>query len=308
MSAPPGDLGTDASATLTAGQIPQQKEHDSQELSTPLQSPRRQGTKMEAALGLRPTDIDRLGQDIMLRQDLAAPTLYQHGPGYGLASHDPHCLAVHAVLRVANVSFHVNNCDNENMSPTGELPFLRRCNDELVAGLENISAYIGDRRESDGNCVSTDAVADMRAYVNLVACKCGTAVDYELWCEDTNYVGVASKLYGQQRYPWPLSSVLCRMRQHQVRARALGSGVQCTPEHVYTHADSAFTALSAKLNDQPYLFGDTATEVDAVAYAYLAYILHAELPCEKLKPLVQKHGNLVHFCQRFRQAFFADAE
>lgn len=101
--------------------------------------------------------------------------------------------------------------------------------------------------------------------------------------------------------------MLIVQHQHHVRATTLGVGIQSTPAHVYAQADSAFTALSAKLNDQSFFFGDTASEVDAIVYGYVAYILHAELPCAKLKPLVVKHENLVEFCQRFHTEFFTDA-
>lgn len=145
----------------------------------------------------------------------ASVLLYQHPPGFRQPSRDPDCLTAHALLRLAGVSYGVRNCVDGSVSPTGELPLLRRLpgvTDAVVVGCREIEHYATGQATgaaAAGFAGSARARSKMDAFVELVLARCRPAAMYELWCEPLSYV-VAEQIYGRETYPWPLSVVLSR--------------------------------------------------------------------------------------------------
>ena len=139
--------------------------------------------------------------------------LYQHPPGFRQPSRDPDCLTAHALLRLAGVSYGVRNCVDGSVSPTGELPLLRRLpgvTDAVVVGCREIQRYATGQATGAAAAVlagNSRARGTMDAFVELVMARCRPAALYELWCEPLSFA-VAEQMYGRETYPWPLSVVL----------------------------------------------------------------------------------------------------
>ena len=85
----------------------------------------------------------------------------------------------------ASLSLQVCNCDNDWMSPSGSLPFLRLYNNRLLVGTEQIQRHLLGRADR-APAATLDAVQAgvMRGYIAMLAAKCHTALMFELWCED----------------------------------------------------------------------------------------------------------------------------
>lgn len=142
----------------------------------------------------------------------AAVVLYGYAPAFGQPSRDPHTSAAHAVLRVCDVSYDVAVCDGPSISPTGELPILRRLpgvSDRLVTGISRIEAYAARDSTADSALTTEDRLR-MRTYIDLILVRCAPAAEFELWCEPKSFSVVAMELFGRQIHPWPLDIILCR--------------------------------------------------------------------------------------------------
>ena len=48
-----------------------------------------------------------------------------------------------------------------------------------------------------------------------------------------------------------------------------------TPRMLYDEAGHAYAALSEKLHEQPFFFGDRPSELDAVVYGHLAFVINS---------------------------------
>ncbi|KAJ2724183.1 hypothetical protein GGI07_002137 [Coemansia sp. Benny D115] len=68
---------------------------------------------------------------------------------------------------------------------------------------------------------------------------------------------------------------------------------------VYKQANMCLEALSKKLGQNEYFFGDKPTMLDAVVYGYLSLIIYPELPQNTLKNITtSKYPNLLNLCHR----------
>lgn len=156
-------------------------------------------------------------------QEEGIVTLYQFAGGWSLPSVDPACISVHALLRFCNITYKVVDCNTEALSPSGELPFLRRPNDILLAGFDDIAAF-ARKKSADMNIsdfLTPKQRAELLAYTSLVRSKLRLAALYEVWATEEGFGTLGHPLYSEGRYPWPLSTVLSAITQHSVRALAL---------------------------------------------------------------------------------------
>jgi len=73
---------------------------------------------------------------------------------------------------------------------------------------------------------------------------------------------------------------------------------------VYKAAQECMTLLSNRLADNHFMFGRSASSLDAVMYGYLAPLLKAPLPNNSLQNYLNNCGNLVKFVVRISQNYF----
>ena len=78
------------------------------------------------------------------------------------------------------------------------------------------------------------------------------------------------------------------------------------PHRLHTTAATA-TSQADLLDDKPFFCGASPTELDAHVYGHLAFVLKAELPSNKLRPLVCRLKPLVAFFNRVHSIYFDGA-
>lgn len=76
-------------------------------------------------------------------------------------------------------------------------------------------------------------------------------------------------------------------------------------DDVVENCDRCFRALSIKLSSNQYFIGDQPTELDALAFGHLYTILTTELPNMRIANTLKKYQNLISFCKRIDEEFFA---
>lgn len=65
------------------------------------------------------------------------------------------------------------------------------------------------------------AAGDVAAFKAMVTGRLYTAQAFELWCEPANYEAVAFPLYGERRFPFPLSRILAWQHKRRVAGDCL---------------------------------------------------------------------------------------
>ncbi|GES99955.1 metaxin-1 isoform X2 [Rhizophagus clarus] len=124
-------------------------------------------------------------------------TLYVWGPGWDLPSIDPGCLTVIVYFQLlVSVEWGIIECNNPNISPTGELPVLKD-GVEWIAGANNIIRHVKRKGFDADENLTTRQNADSVAYVSFVEDGIYDSLLY-LWYADTkNFTQAISPLYGK---------------------------------------------------------------------------------------------------------------
>jgi len=214
------------------------------------------------------------------------------------------CLAASTFLTMCGLPHHREERSNaEHMSPTGQVPFLK-AGSFLVAELEKIITFAGYKKVSLTGHLSDSQRSDMRAYMSLVTTVLGSAELYVSWQHAPTYASVTLPRYGSP-HPWPLSALLPAAKRGHVlrRLRLLGWGDK-TMEDVTADVERCCLALSQRLGQQTYFFGDRPTELDALVFGHLFTLITTSLPLVSLSAVVSRHASLVRLCKRIDRDFF----
>lgn len=214
------------------------------------------------------------------------------------------CLAVQAYLKMNDLNFDVEPRSNaEYMSPSGRVPFIK-CGAFVVSELDPIIGFIATKGISLTNHLDSTQKADMRAYMSLVNTVLANAELYVCWVDNTTWNEVTKPRYGSV-FPWPLNQVLCYQKRNQVikRLNILGWS-QKTLEEVYQEVESCCNALSERLENKEFFFGDRPTELDALVFGHLFTVLTTPLPNNQFASIIRAYPNLVELCKTVERMYF----
>jgi len=75
-------------------------------------------------------------------------------------------------------------------------------------------------------------------------------------------------------------------------------------EAVYESAQECYEALSARLGDQYYFYGDEPSTLDCIVYGFLMTQYSARLPKNTLHVFISGYKNLTDFCNRITNLYF----
>ncbi|KAM7313952.1 hypothetical protein ISCGN_003737 [Ixodes scapularis] len=76
---------------------------------------------------------------------------------------------------------------------------------------------------------------------------------------------------------------------------------------VFEEVQTCCAALSERLGQQSYFFGDKPTELDALTFGHLYSLMTTDLVDGRLGQIVSGFGNLVDLCHRVESQYFADS-
>ncbi|GJQ66130.1 hypothetical protein Trydic_g4195 [Trypoxylus dichotomus] len=193
------------------------------------------------------------------------------------------CLAVQAFLKMCNLDFQIESRPNaEYMSPTGKVPFIK-CGAFLVAELED-----------------AEQKADLRAYLALINNVLGSAENYVCWCDAETYREVTKPRNGSV-YPWPLNLIQTwSKRSKQIKALKTLGWYEKSLEEVFQEVETCCQALTDRLENNTYFFGNKFTELDALLYGHIYTLLTTYLPAGSnyFAQIIRKFHKLVNHCKR----------
>uniref|UniRef100_A0A914C212 Metaxin-2 n=1 Tax=Acrobeloides nanus TaxID=290746 RepID=A0A914C212_9BILA len=216
------------------------------------------------------------------------------------------CVGARAFLKMAGLPFRQEQRPNaEFMSPLpGKVPFLKLPN-ALVAEFDGIVDAVTKRGVKLSSTLTDAEIADMQAHIALINDVLKHAEMSIVWLDNATYKKVTRNRYGSV-YFWPLNSLLpiLKHREMSTYLKNVGWGNKSI-EEIVKLCDRCFRSLSVKLGQHNYFVGDQPTELDALAFGHLYTILTTELPNMDLVNTLKKYPNLIAFCRRIDEEFFA---
>lgn len=214
------------------------------------------------------------------------------------------CLAVRAFLKMCNLKYEVVQRRNaEEMSPSGRVPFVK-CDDFLISELEPLLRFLENKGITLTGDLDNLTKSDMRAYKSLVTNGLANAELYITWVDEETFNQVC-KARVCSVHPWPLGWYLTVQKRSRVHRRLSALGwMEKSIEEVLEEVNSCCSALSERLEDNMYFFGDKPTELDAMVFAHIFTILTTTLPSNLLADTIRRYRNLVDHCMRIEREHF----
>ena len=160
----------------------------------------------------------------------------------------------------------------------------------MISEMDPIVAFVNTKGISLTEKLDAGQKADMRAYMSLVNNVLGNAELYISWQDPVTLTSVTSPRHSAP-HPWPLGALLTWQKKSQVNKRlgALGWGSKSL-EEVYTEVETCCRALSERLDNSPYFFGQRPTELDALVFGHVFSTLTTPLPENRMKVFLTTSG------------------
>jgi len=215
------------------------------------------------------------------------------------------CVASRAFFKMASLPFRLEQRPNaEFMSPTGKVPFLK-LQDVLVAEFGGIVEFAGKKGIKLAGTLTEIEKSDLHAFMALIEEDLKNAEIFMSWVHGATYTMVTKPRYSSV-YLFPLNIWLPRLKRTQMIKYLKKIGWENrTHDEVLGDCDRVFRALATKLGNHKYFIGDQPTELDALAFGHLYTLLTTELPNMQIAESLKRHPNLIDFCKRIDQEFFA---
>ncbi|XP_058806612.1 metaxin-2-like isoform X2 [Phymastichus coffea] len=208
------------------------------------------------------------------------------------------CLAVQAYLKMCNLEFQIEPRWNaEYMSPSGKVPFIK-CGAFIVPEFDNVVAFISNRGSSLSESLSKEDKVNLRAYTSLVNNVLYNAELYVCWCHDETYKSITKERHGSV-YPWPLNHLLNWQKKNQITKKLSILGwAHKSLEEVFEEVNKCCEALSERLEDKMYFFGDKPNELDALVFGHIFSIITTPLTKDNaLANIVKNYPKLINLCK-----------
>lgn len=186
---------------------------------------------------------------------------------------------------------------------TTNLPFFKVDN-FLGSEFKHLVKTVEDRDVVLADHLSSDQQDDMRSYLALIH-DIFTNAELYFTFVDTQVYETVTKDRISTAYPYLLGIVQNFRKRRQVKKiLELNSFKDMTEAQVLQKVNQCCDILDKKVQDQPYIYGDKPTELDAALFGHLFAILTTPLPNKALVNVVQNYGNLLKYCQRIDAEYF----
>ncbi|MGH7787600.1 MAG: glutathione S-transferase family protein [Candidatus Binatia bacterium] len=224
-------------------------------------------------------------------------------PGaWGLPSISPFCLKLDAYLRIADIPFRTVVDATPFKGPKRKLPWIEH-EGKRIGDSGFIIEYVESRFGCDPNgSLSAAERAVARAMRRLVEENLYWTMVYDRWMVDENWRSFRDVVLGE--IPLPIRRVIGPVARRGVRRQLQGHGIgRHLQDEIYAIGRGDIRAISHFLADRPFLMGETPSEIDAVAYGFLANI--ARVPIESpLKRECVERTNLMGYLERIERQYF----
>ncbi|KTC99420.1 glutathione S-transferase family protein [Legionella erythra] len=233
-------------------------------------------------------------------------TLYQFPGHWGLPNASPFCLKLETYLRMIEMPYEIRFVMDPRKSPKGKLPCLK-IEGELLPDSELIIDHL---KEKYGDVLDGKLRDEQRALITLLD---NTFTErlywfmlYYRWQEEAGWAHVKPGFFGK------LPGIAQWFVANSVRKATLkalhqqGTG-RHKPNEVFKLAVKTLDAIAITLGDKKYFLGDELTSIDATAFAFLVNMVWVPYD-DPLKSYLQKHRNILNYCERIWSMFYPEIE
>lgn len=232
-------------------------------------------------------------------------TLHKGPAAFGVSDISPFCLKLESYLRMAGVSYTARAADF-GKAPKGKIPFI----EEDGSFLGDSQLIIEHLKRKHGDPLDAKLGAEDIAQGHLVRRVLEDSVYWhiihERWVTPEGwriYKPVFEAFF--PRVVGKLASPMVRRGVIKaIHTQGLG---RHRPEEVLEMGKADVSAVAAVLGDKPFLLGENPTSFDAALYAFIVSILAFPLD-SPLRKYTQGQQNLVRYCERFQQRYFAGGQ
>ncbi len=234
---------------------------------------------------------------------MAELIVHQLPGAWGLPSISPFCLKLETYLRIAGIPYRAVVDATPFRGPKGKLPWIEHDGKKLGDSgfiIEYLDARFGPHPR-DGLTPAQRAVALLLR--RLIEENLYWTLVYDRWVVEENWGGFRNVVLGG--LPAPLRSLVAPVARRGVRRQLHGHGIGLhSREEIHGIGRKDIGALGDFLEDKPFFLGETATEIDAIAYGFLANIVNVPI-ASPVKDEAERRPNLVGFIERMRSRYFA---
>lgn len=230
-------------------------------------------------------------------------TLYQGPAAWGTPNASPFCAKLETWLRMAGLPYQVRPADRRSM-PKGKIPYVdidgRKMGDSQLI-IEHLQRVHGDKLDAH---LTPEARA--RGHVIRRMIEEGTfwPLVYTRWGEDEG--SAALRPIFLTFLPPVIGGTVFTLIRKRVLSTGRAQGTfRHSREEIYELGKADISALATLLGDHPFMLGAEPSSVDATVYAFVLGLL--KFPADSpLKRHVEAQPNLVAYCERMRQRYYAD--
>jgi glutathione S-transferase len=231
--------------------------------------------------------------------------LYQGPPVWGTPNLSPFCIKLESYLRMTGVPYTVKPADLRK-SPKGKIPYIEE--DGRLLGdsqliIEHLKRKHGDPLDAK---LGAEEVAKGHLVRRLMEESLYWHIAHMRWATEEGFQAVRSVF---ERFLPPIVGKLAplKIRRRILRAlHAQGLG-RHRAEEILEMGKADISAVAALLGDKPFLLGEAPTSFDASVYGFIVSII--AFPVDSpLRKYTLGQQNLVRYCERFQQRYFASEQ
>lgn len=225
-------------------------------------------------------------------------------PGaWGLPSVGPFSLKLEAYLRIVGIPYESVVDATPFKGPKGKLPWIEH-EGRKIGDSGFIIEYLEQRFGCDPNAgLSAAERAIALGLRRLIEENLYWTAVYDRWMIEDNWRITRDVVLGL--IPAPLRLLVAPVARRGVRRQLEAHGIgRHRREEIHAIGMKDLGAIADFLGKKPFLMGDTATEIDAVAYGLLANIMLVPF-ASPIKDEALRRANLVDFLERIRTRYFA---
>jgi glutathione S-transferase len=224
-------------------------------------------------------------------------------PSLGVRSPSPFTLKADGLLAMSGLPYERKYGDVRR-APKGKYPVLVD-GDRIVPDSSHIQDYLEREKGIDFDAgLNQEQRATALAIRRMLENHLYFISTYFRWIENPDVTREA--LFAD--VPGLLRRPVFSMLQGRVRKTLHLHGIgRHTPAEMLSFGKEDMAAVAALLGDKNWFFGNEPKSVDACIFGFLEGILNATIDTP-LQRAGRSHANLVAFCDRFRNRYFAENE
>ena len=233
-----------------------------------------------------------------------ADLVAHHLPGgWGLPSVSPFCLKLDAYLRMTGIPHKSVTVPTPFGGPKGKAPWIEHDGKKIGDSgfiIDYLKKTFG--KDPDASLSPSDRAVSL-AMRRLLEENLYWAMVYDRWAIDRNWA-VFQTIVLDGVSPL-MRRVIGPLARRSVRAQLKGHGMGVHPyPDIQAIAFRDLQALSDFLGSKPWFMGETPTELDAIAYGFLANALVPDGIVSPIKDFGRSKSNLMSFLTRFKAAYY----